>query len=169
MKRVSHKFKAHNTHMQDISYNIFIISGIFQGFKYWKNTLWIFTLIDCKAYRCWFFTKYLFLVQLITNEITFCEIGIYFHPIYFDVEYRIFFPTSNFNGFLYQNQIDKSIRKVFDLIIPLTQRCMYPANWKEPFNLAKVDFVIALRLWLLVPVLSSYFHFTILNHAQSIV
>ena len=39
-----------------------------------------------------------------------------------------FFPTSNFNGFLYQNQIDKSIRKVFDLIIPLTQRCMYPAN-----------------------------------------
>ena len=39
-----------------------------------------------------------------------------------------FFPTANFNGFLYQNQIDKSIRKVFDLIIPLTQRCMYPAN-----------------------------------------
>ena len=71
---------------------------------------------------------YLFLVQLLTNEINFGEIGIYFHPIYFDVEYRNFFPASNFNGFLYQNQIDKSIRKVFDLIIPLTQRCMYPAN-----------------------------------------
>ena len=57
------------------------------------------------------FTKTYLLVprQILTNEISFGEIGIYFHPIYFDVEYRNFFPTSNFNGFLYQNQIDKSI------------------------------------------------------------